>query len=95
MSPIDQANVFTRQTATRRASAWLTGGALVRLCDESTYVGQVIYDGRTVTIDGRLRVASLVGGEATATYRARRRRTVPLRLVREIVWLDDRESAAA
>ncbi|HYB23059.1 MAG TPA: hypothetical protein VED41_04630 [Solirubrobacteraceae bacterium] len=54
----------------------------------STYIGHALYDGHAVTIDGRLRVVSLVGGQATATYRARRCRTVPLRRVREIIWTD-------
>jgi hypothetical protein len=73
----------------RRDRARRDGPAIVHLQTGATYRGHAAYDGRTVTIDGRLRVLSLVTGLPTATYRARRRRTVPLRLVREIVWIED------
>ena len=64
----------------------LAGRGLVYLADGSTFEGCVWISGGAVTIDGRLRVVSLVGGRRVATYRQRRCRTVALRLVREIVW---------
>lgn len=67
-------------------SSPLAGQALVKLKNGVIYRGHARYDGRVVTIDGRQQVLSTVGGERIASYRARRRRTVPLHLVREIIW---------
>lgn len=69
----------------------IAGHGVVYLADGSTFEGCVWVSGGGVTIDGRLRVVSLVGGQRTATYRARRCRTVALRLVREIVWSEHPE----
>ena len=71
---------------TSRHSAVLAGRALVRLRDGSTYLGHARCDARFVTISGRLRILTSVDGEPAYSYRPLRRRTVPLHLVREIVW---------
>jgi hypothetical protein len=68
----------------------ITGHAVVRLKNGHTFVGEAVYDGRVVTIDGSLRVSELVGDTRIFSYRPRRKRTVPLHIVREIVWDDDR-----
>jgi hypothetical protein len=69
----------------------ITGHAVVRLKTGQTYVGHAIYDGRSVTIDGSLRVVRMVDGDSGVfTYRPRKRRTVPMHLVREVIWDDDR-----
>ena len=60
----------------------LTGQALVKLKNGSTYEGYAVYDGRVVTVNGRLRVVSSTG----VSYRPLRRRTINLALVQEIVW---------
>lgn len=66
--------------------AQLSGRALVRLKDGREYVGHVRYDGKVVTIKGRLRVVSMVGGENVVSYRLAGTKTVPMHLVREIEW---------
>jgi len=68
-----------------RYRAPITGHAVVRLKAGHTYVGYAVYDGRSVTIDGCLRV--IVNG--VVEYRPRPRRTVPLHLVRDVLWDDD------
>ncbi len=68
--------------------AAVVGRALVTLRNGTVYRGEAVYDGRTVTIDGRLRVASIIDGEQVYTYRPPRRRTLPIHLLREIVWID-------
>lgn len=70
----------------RQPANVIAGRALVRLHTGSDYVGDATYDGQTVTIDGKLRVVSLVGGRRTITYRAPRRRTFDVKLVRRIDW---------
>lgn len=67
----------------------ITGHAVVRLKNGTVYVGLAEYDGNAVTIDGSLRVPELVGGASVFTYRPAKRRTIPLHLVRDIVWDDD------
>jgi hypothetical protein len=62
--------------------ASITGYAVVRLKNGNSYVGLATYDGRAITINGSLRV--IVNG--VVEHRPRPRRTVPLHLVREIVW---------
>lgn len=74
-----------------RYPAPITGHAVVRLKDGNSYVGHATYDGRAVTIDGSLRV--IVNG--VVEYRPRPRRTVPLHLVREVLWDEDASQAAA
>ena len=69
--------------------ASITGHAVVRLKNGTVYVGHAVYDGQAVTINGSLRVVSMVGDTSVFTYRPPRRRTVPLHLIREIVWDDD------
>lgn len=59
-----------------------SGQGLVRLKDGRVYQGDVSYDGRAVRIDGRLQVKAASG----TTYRKRRKLTVPLYRVHEIVW---------
>ena len=67
-----------------------TGHAVLRLKNGTVYVGEAtLVDGRTITIDGSLRVASLVGDTTIFSYRPRRRRTIPISLVREVVWDSD------
>jgi len=68
------------RTASYPAST--TGYGVVRLKNGNTYVGWTVYDGRAVTVDGRLRV--IVNG--VVEYRPRPRRTVPLHLIREVLW---------
>jgi hypothetical protein len=68
----------------------ITGHAVVRLKNGTVYVGHAVYDGRAITIDGSLRVIELVGDASVYTYRPPKRRTVPLHVVRDIVWDDDR-----
>ena len=60
--------------------------AAVRLRDGNTYVGKAIYEGRCVSIDGSLRVIEMDG---VVSYRRRRKRTINLALVREILWDDE------
>jgi len=69
-------------------SAVLAGQALVLMHDGSSYRGHAVVDRKTetVTIDGRLRVVSFIGGRATVTYRRRRRQTFDIGLVRVITW---------
>ena len=55
------------------------------------FEGPAIYDTRAITIDGSLRVTSLIEGEEVYTLRPPRRRTLPLHIVREIVWSADPE----
>jgi hypothetical protein len=68
--------------------ASIAGHAIVRLKNGTVYVGEATYDGRTITIDGRLRVIEMVDGASVFTYRPPRRRTIPLHIVREITWDD-------
>jgi hypothetical protein len=70
------------------------GNAVLHLKGGSTYVGHVVYDGRLVTVTGRRRVKSLIGGEQTHTYRAPRQRSWPVHLVREIEWEDEHADRA-
>jgi hypothetical protein len=65
--------------------ASISGYAVVRLKNGYSYVGWTVYDGRAVTIDGSLRM--IVNG--VVEYRPRPRRTVPLHLVREVLWDED------
>lgn len=70
--------------------AALTGQATVRLHNGACYRGLTIYDGKFVTVAGRLRVVSLIDGESVVSYRGRaRRRTFALNLVRHVLWDDD------
>jgi hypothetical protein len=65
--------------------ASITGHAVVRLKNGSTYVGRVSYDGRAVTGSMSLRV--IVNG--VVEYRPPRLRTLSQYLLREIAWDDD------
>lgn len=66
--------------------ASITGHAVVRLKNGTTFVGEAVYDGKVVTIDGSLRTIDMLG---VVSYRVRRKRTVPLHLIREVLWDDD------
>jgi hypothetical protein len=74
-------------------SAILTGRARVKLRDGSTLAGWASYDGKVITLEGHLRVVSMVDGESVATYRPLGRRTMPLRAIDHIVWETDPEQA--
>jgi hypothetical protein len=50
------------------------------------YVGHVSCDRHLVTVAGRRRVVSMVGGERTVTYRPASRRTVSSHRVDWIAW---------
>jgi hypothetical protein len=63
----------------------LVGHAVIKHKDGSTYVGHVVYDGRAFTGEMSLRV--VIGG--VFTYRAVKRRTLPLHVVREVFWDED------
>jgi hypothetical protein len=67
----------------------LSGQATVKLTNGTTIVGHARYDGRVVHVNGRVRHASLTG----VRYGPLRRRTVPLHLLREVLW--DAEYPAA
>ncbi len=75
----------------------MTGPALVLTRDGSCYVGDAEVTDGTVTMPaGKLRVRDLCG---TRTY-SPKARSIPLRQVREVRWLDadrdaDRERVAA
>lgn len=69
--------------------AQLAGRAVVRLKDGSVYEGYASYDGKQVTISGRLRVVSMVGGLEVVSYRPARRRTEQWSRVDHIVWEDE------
>jgi hypothetical protein len=60
----------------------LSGRATVKLKNGTTIVGEARYDGRVVHVNGRVRHASLTG----VRYGPLRRRTVPLHLLREVLW---------
>jgi hypothetical protein len=64
----------------------LAGQATVRFRDGSVYVGHVSCDRHLVTVAGRRRVVSMVGGERTVTYRPASRRTVSSHRVDWIAW---------
>lgn len=59
-----------------------TGYAVVRLRNGNSYVGWTVYDGRSVTVKGSLRV--IVNG--VVEHRPRPRRTWQWRLVDQIIW---------
>jgi hypothetical protein len=64
----------------------MSGHAVVRTKAGNTYVGWAVYDGRSVTVDGSLRV--IVNG--VVEYRPPKRRLIPLHALRELWWDDDR-----
>lgn len=67
----------------------LTGHAVVRLKTGETYVAEVVVGDRLVTIDGSLRVTERIGDTTIYSFRAPKRRTVPVGAVAEIRWDDD------
>jgi len=72
----------------RGAIAVMRGPAIVHLPDGKTFEGDASYDGRSVSMDGRLRVISGPDHDRRATYRARVSRTWPIGRVEEIRWLE-------
>jgi hypothetical protein len=71
----------------------LAGQARVKLKTGETYVGHVTYDGKLVTIAGRLEHVSLVDGESVVSYREAPRFTVSYWQLEKIVWEDDEKSS--
>jgi hypothetical protein len=63
----------------------ITGHAVVRLKNGTTYIGRVRYDGRAVT--GSMSFRIIVNG--IVEHRPPKRRTLPLHIIRDIIWDDD------
>lgn len=61
------------------------GHAIVRLKNGTVYVGRAAYDGRAVA--GLLALRVVVNG--VVEHRRPIRRTVPLHVIREVVWDED------
>ena len=56
--------------------------------EDASFEGLVVFDGRAVTLEGRVRNATHVDGALTVLYGEQTTRTWPIAGICEIEWID-------